>query len=130
MKINKVIFFFSLLILVVSSAFKPMGEVEKIGDALKTGNTALLSGWMNSSVQIATPETEGFFSKAQATLVLERFFAVNVPNSGSIVHQGSSQNGATFAIYEIQTSHGTFRVNVFLKQTGNNLLIQELKIEK
>ncbi len=111
-------------------SFSMFTDIEQIAAALKKGSADELSVWFNNSLQLSTPSGEGFYSKAQAKMVMEKFFENNVPSGVTIVHQGTNPGGAGFAIIDLSTSGGDYRINIFLKKCGSAMRIQELKIEK
>jgi hypothetical protein len=103
-------------------------DIETLRSYLAQGNAAAISDLMHSSVQLSTPQGEGFYSKGQATMILDKFFRSHPPRQCLIVNQGSSENGAHYSIMRLETGNGNYRVSVFLKKGNTGLLIQEMKI--
>ena len=69
-------------------------------------------------------------NKAQAEQILKDFFNKNTPRSFSIIHRGESKDGAKYAIGNLTTSNGNYRVYYYFKVSGGSVNIQELRFMK
>ena len=98
-------------------------------DALRTGNTTVLSGYFNTSIELAILDQEDIYSKQQAELIIKDFFAKHVPSSFTILHKGGKE-GSQYAIGNLVTSAGTFRVTLWIKLTQNKPFIHQLRFEE
>jgi hypothetical protein len=107
----------------------PQGDIDNLRQWFAQGDAASIGNQMHSSIQLLTPQGDGYYSKAQATMILSRFFQSHPPKSCTINSQGSSDNGAYYAILKLETANGGFRVSLFMKKGATGLEIQELKIE-
>lgn len=116
-------------VLFVQGMGTPQGDIDNLRQWFAQGDATSIGNQMHSSIQLLTPQGEGYYSKAQATMILSRFFQSHVPKSCTINSQGSSDNGAYYAILKLETANGNFRVSLFMKKGGAGLEIQELKIE-
>ncbi|MBC7425371.1 MAG: DUF4783 domain-containing protein [Bacteroidia bacterium] len=105
-------------------------NTDKIAAAFKKGNADEVAAFFNSSIDLTVPTGTGVYSKEQAKMILSKFFTTNVPSSAKVIHKGTSGSGANYAVIELETSGGTYRVNVLMKQEGGTYMIRELKIEK
>lgn len=103
---------------------------EAISQAFKTGNAKELSKHFSSNVELKVFNKEDVYSKTQAEIIVKDFFTKNQPKNYHEVHNGSSKAGAQYIIGQLSTSNGTFRVNYFLKKSGELFLIQELRFEE
>ena len=123
---------FKLFILFL--AFLPIAafadSFDEILNAMKAGNSRELTASFNNSVELTLLENEGIYSKQQAEQMLKNFFAKNPPKSVSIQHKGASGQGAQYAIATYEAATGKFRAYMFLKDTGNGLLVHEFRIER
>jgi hypothetical protein len=102
---------------------------QAVTDALRTGNTAVLSGYFNSSIELAILDQEDIYSKQQAELILKDFFAKHVPSGFVILHKGGKE-GSQYAIGNLTTSSGNFRVTLLIKQKENKPYIHQLRFEE
>lgn len=96
---------------------------------IKAGNSKELASFFNSNIELVITDQENVYSRSQAEQVLRDFFQRNTPQSFSIIHQGSKDN-SNFAIGNLVTSTGTFRVYFLIKTTNNNSYIHQFRIEK
>ncbi len=67
---------------------------------------------------------------AQAEPILDKFFDENKPKSVKILHKINSNANYRLGVLIMNTNKGVFRISFTLKQTGGNLVIIELRIEK
>jgi hypothetical protein len=96
--------------------------------AIKAGNAAELSKYMNSTVELLLLEKEDFYKKIVAETVLKDFFNEYHAKDFVIRHQGAN-NDAQYAIGNLETEKGNFRVYILLKKVGQELLIHIIRIE-
>lgn len=102
---------------------------DDITEAIKTGDTEKLSEFFNENIEIKILEEENVYSKSQANLILKSFFKENTPQKFTISHKGG-QESAKFAIGNLETSNGNFRLQFFLKKNGDKLYIQKFTVER
>lgn len=102
---------------------------EDVINAIKAGNSKALASYFTPSVELNIPGTEGMFSKSQAEGILRDFFSKNQCKAFSMVHQGTSKDGAKYSIANLSTNTGNYRVYIFLKKEGDSFLVKELRIE-
>jgi hypothetical protein len=121
--ISLFVVFFAFVI--VSVAQIPDGIVVSI----QTGNDASLAAFFNENVELVVETHDDVYSKSQAQQIVAEFFKSNKPKSFNIIHQGG-KDGARYAIGNLTTANGTFRVYFLLKNKNNNSYIHQLRIEK
>ncbi|MGV8091782.1 MAG: DUF4783 domain-containing protein [Mangrovibacterium sp.] len=97
--------------------------------SFRTGNANTLSGYFNQNIEMVVLEHDDVYSKAQAQQIVSNFFSQNKAQEFSILHQGGKE-GARYAIGNLRTDNGTFRVYFLLKDAGNKAYIHQLRIEK
>ncbi len=121
---------FTLLIAVAAlSSFTQIGGLSDVINGIKTGNAAAVAKYFDNTVEITLPTKSANYSKSQGEAVLRDFFANNTVKSFTVIHQGES-GGAQFCIGTLNTSNGSFRTTVNLKQKGDKKTLQEIKFEK
>jgi hypothetical protein len=96
--------------------------------AFKAGNAAELSKHLNATVEILLLDKEDFYKKNVAEAILRDFFTAYQAKDFVIRHQGS-RNDAQYAIGNLVTAKGEFRVYLLLKKTDGELLIHLIRIE-
>ena len=101
---------------------------EGIAIAIKAGNAAELSKYMNSTIELLLLDKEDFYKKPVAETILKDFFTEYQTRDFTIRHQGA-KNDAQYAIGNLKTEKGDFRVYFLLKKVDQELLIHQIRIE-
>ena len=99
-----------------------------ISIAIKAGNAAELAKYMNSTIELLLLDKEDFYKKSVAETILKDFFAEYQTRDFTIRHQGA-KNDAQYAIGNLKTEKGDFRVYFLLKKVDQELLIHQIRIE-
>ena len=99
-----------------------------ISIAIKAGNASELSKYMNSTVELLLLDKEDFYKKNVAETILKDFFNEYQTKDFIIRHQGA-KNDAQYAIGNLKTEKGSFRVYFLLKKVDQELLIHQIRIE-
>ena len=115
-------------LLVITSSFISQSS-DDVVKAIKAGNASQVAKYFDNTVEITLPEKSNSYSKSQATLVLQNFFASNTVKDFEILHQ-SDNSGSQYCIGNLKTANGTFRTTIFMKQKGSTEVVQELRFEK
>jgi hypothetical protein len=124
------VFVIVTLTLVLSSA-KPTNDIFKeVENAISLGNAKMMVSYLNTSIELETPSSKGIYSRSQAELIIDKFFQKYPPISFTIAQKGNSSGGSRFAVGNyVSTRERTFRVTLFIKKSGADYLIQEIKFE-
>jgi len=99
-----------------------------ISIAIKAGNAAELSKYMNSTIELLLLDKEDFYKKNVAETILSDFFNEYQTKDFNIMHQGA-KNDAQYAIGNLKTDRGDFRVYILLKKVNQELMIHVIRIE-
>ena len=99
-----------------------------ISIAIKAGNAAELSKYMNSTVELLLLDNEDFYKKNVAEAILKDFFS-SYPTKDFIIRHQGAKNEAQYAIGILKTERGDFRVYFLLKKVDQELLIHQIRIE-
>ena len=99
-----------------------------ISIAIKAGSAAELSKYMNSTIELLLLDKEDFYKKNVAEAILNDFFNQYKTKDFTIRHQGA-KNDAQYAIGNLRTEKGDFRVYFLLKKVDLELLIHQIRIE-
>ena len=109
---------------------RPADIFKEIENALSLGNAKMIEGYLNTSIELETPTSKGIYSRGQAQLIIDKFFQKYPPISFTITQKGNSSGGSRFAVGNyVSTRERTFRVTLFIKRSGQEFLIQEIKFE-
>jgi hypothetical protein len=99
-----------------------------ISIAIKAGNSTELAKYFNSTVEVLLLDKEDFYKKNVAETILRDFFNEYKTEDFTIRHQGA-KNDAQYAIGNLKTEKGDFRVYFLLKKIDQELLIHQIRIE-
>ncbi|MFD0767105.1 DUF4783 domain-containing protein [Mucilaginibacter lutimaris] len=103
--------------------------IDKIADLLKNANASEIAAYFGSNVEISISDESNTYSKAQAKMILDKFFKDNKPHSAKLLHRVSSNPNYNFGVYILTTEKGRFRVSCTLKEINKVMQIMELRIE-
>ena len=97
-------------------------------DALNSGNAVTLSALFSNSVELIIENRSGIFSQQQANGIIADFFRRNSVTDFTVLHKGV-KDASSFIIGTLRTSNGAFRVYLLIRNTENQDVIQQLRIE-
>ncbi len=121
---------FCFIAFALISAKPPADIFKEIENAISLGNSKMMESYLNTSIELETPTSKGIYSRSQAQLIIDKFFQKYPPISFTITQKGNSSGGSRFAVGNYNsTRERTFRVTIFVKKTGSDYLIQEIKFE-
>jgi hypothetical protein len=129
MKSIKLVLLSFLMLCALPHVVAQSSEVSsEIITALDKGDAAKLSAYLNANVELVVGNKNDVFSKQQATGIITDFFRTNKVSSFQLLHKGNKE-ATSFAIGEIKTNTGNYRVYVLTRKSGNQTVIQQLRIE-
>ncbi len=129
MKSIKLVLLSFLMLCALPNVVAQSSEVSsEIISALDKGDAAKLSAYLNANVELVVGNKNDVFSKQQATGIITDFFRTNKVSSFQLLHKGNKE-ATSFAIGEIKTNTGNYRVYVLTRKSGNQTVIQQLRIE-
>lgn len=110
------------------SAFKPISGLDDVISALRAGNATELSKYVDDNIEISLPDKTGSYSRAQALMVLQDFFANNGVRGFEVKHKGDN-GGNQFCIGTLQTKAGNYRTTIFMKTKNGRQLVKEIRFQ-
>lgn len=120
--------FLPLVLSVLLLAFTTSQSLDAVITAIRGGNAGAVARFFDQSVEINLPESSNSYSKSQAELVLRDFFSAHPVVRFDLIHKGE-KGGSQYGIGTLQTKAGTYRTTVYMKQKGDQLVLQELRFE-
>ena len=122
-----------LVVLIFTSSLVASGQDQAkipggISIAFKAGNAVELSKYMNSTIELLLLDKEDFYKKNVAEEILKDFFAQYQTKDFTVRHQGAKSD-AQYAIGNLKTEKGDFRVYFLLKKVDQELLIHQIRID-
>ena len=103
--------------------------IDRIAALLQQGQAHELAKQCAASVEISIVSEEKVVSKLQAEAMLNAFFAQNKPVSAKVIHRMETNPNLLYAVVQLHTSNGNFRVSYSLKTASGNQEITDLHIE-
>ena len=100
-----------------------------VSNAIKSSNSKLLCSYFNDKVDLKILDQEEVYSRGQAELILKDFFIKNPIKSFTIVHNSAPRNGSQFAIGNLETINGKFRIYFLIKTVDDKSLVHQFRIE-
>ena len=110
------------------TSFSTNYSIEEVLAALRSGNAAQLAKYFDSRVDISLPDKNDNFSRNQAEMIIKDFFLAHEVKNFQVKHKGEN-NGSQFFIGVLQTKNGNFRTKLYLKQKGNQQVVQEIAFQ-
>ena len=120
---------FVILGFILSSTQLEAQIPDQILKCFNIGDSKKLAEYFNSNIELVVLENDNVYSKAQAQQIISKFFSANSPEEFSIIHDGGTES-ARYAIGNLKTKNGTFRVYFLLKPNEGKDYIHQLRIEK
>ncbi len=128
-RLNIFVLFGCILLSGFTSSLLPEDIPEGIISAISKGSATNLAKYFNVNVELTINNNEEIYSKEQAELILKDFFSKNTPTSFDVLHKGGKE-GSRYAIGNLVTSNGTFRITILVKIKDSQPYIHQLRIEK
>jgi Domain of unknown function (DUF4783) len=102
---------------------------EQVAAAIGSGDVNALAEKLVANVDLTVLATSDYYSKAQASGILRKFFDEHAPKGFRVEHEGTSKMGDRYCIGQLTTATGVFRVTFFLKKAGDAVQVKQLRIE-
>ncbi len=122
-------FFTIALSIFFLSSFTVNVGIDEVITAIKSGNAEQVAVYFDNNVEISMPDKSNSYSKSQAEIVLKDFFSSNPVKGFEVIHKGQNA-GSQYCIGSLLTKNGSYRTTIFMKQKGDNQVLQELRFEK
>ena len=129
MKLSKLsaVFRFSLLFSLLVQAQE---VIPSVAAALKSGNAAQIAKNFDKRVDITIDDNADNYSNTQAEMILKGFLGKFSFRDFTVIHKGTSPDGAQYTIGSLKTNAGSYRTYIYVKKSGGVQFIQEIRFEK
>lgn len=129
MKLSKLsaVFIFSLLFSLLVQAQE---VIPSVAAALKSGNAAQIAKNFDKRVDITIDDNADNYSNTQAEMILKGFLGKFSYRDFTVIHKGTSPDGAQYTIGSLKTNAGSYRTYIYVKKSGGVQFIQEIRFEK
>lgn len=108
---------------------EPADVIDRTAELLKDGNVHELAGTFSPTIEMTIMENENVYSSSQAEQALASFFKRCQPKSAKVLHRITSNANYHYAVIILNTSNGTYRTCVALKNVNGKFEVNELRIE-
>jgi len=105
------------------------GLIEKLAELFKKGSASEIAAYFSANLDITVINDANTYSKAQAEILLDKFFKEHKPHAVKILHRISSNANYNYAVILLNTDRGNFRITYTLKEVGKTMEIIEMRIE-
>lgn len=102
---------------------------DELSQAMKAGDASKLAQFFHESLELTILDKDYVASKNQATRIMENFFKEHPPTGFSISFEGTKEK-SKYAIGNLVTGNGNFRVNIFFINKDEKRLVYYMSIEK
>ena len=121
--------FYLSLLLFLPLISQQNGPIAKTAALIGHGNVRQLSKIFAPTLELTIGEDVNTYSSEQAETILTRFFELNKPSGGHMMHQVNSGTNFLFGVVTVTTNNGTYRVAFTLKKVNNSNQLVEMRIE-
>ena len=125
----KLLYPFVLLIPLFFMSAIPADVIDRTAELLKDGNSRELAASFSSTIEVTILGEDNVYSGAQAEQALTEFFKHCQPRSAKVLHRITSNAHYQYAVIILNTSNGTYRTCVSLKNINGKFEVNELRIE-
>ena len=106
-------------------------KITEILNAIKQGDAKTLSTNFDKQIDLTFSDKTTTYSKKQAELIIQKFFSKVEPRNFSDLQTGKSNfNNSNYAIGNMSTSNGVYKVYMFFVQKNGMFVMRELRFEK
>jgi hypothetical protein len=129
MKVLKPIFLF-IFCLIYTLHAKSQDIISSIPTAIKTANASALARSFDKRVDITIDDISDNYSSQQAEMILRNFLSKFSSRDFSVIHKGTSPDGAQYIIGSLNTNNGSYRSYVYIKKSNGVNYTQEIRFER
>ena len=122
------LFFGSTSYTATTSNVPPVSGLDEVIGALRSGNATELAKYVDDNIEIALPDKTETYSRSQALMILQDFFASNGVKSFEIKHKGDN-GGSQFCIGTLQTKAGAYRTTILMKTKNGKQLVKQIQFQ-
>jgi len=124
------LFYLSIMVCISTVSHISVADpIDKIAELIRQRNIHEMAKSFAGNVEVTILGDENVYSKAQAEVIIDKFFSQNLPRAVKMLHRVNSNPKYRFGVLIVNTSNGTYRVAVTLKETEGNLALIEFRVE-
>jgi len=116
------------LFMLLSLASDATDPIDKVAELIGKGNVHELSKLFAPTVEFTLMDNVNTYSKAQAEIILDKFFIHNKPVSSKMLHKVGADATYHYGVVIINTTTGPYRAAFTLKNIDGNMQLIELRL--
>ena len=102
--------------------------MDQIISALRSGDASELSKYFDDNVEIALPTKSDSYSRSQAVMILQDFFANSGVKNFDVKFKGEN-GGSQYCVGTLQGRSGSHRTTFFLANRNGKQLVREIRFQ-
>ena len=110
-------------------AFAQASGIDDVINALRSGNAAQLSRFVENNIELSLPAKTDNYSRQQAVVILQDFFSNNGVKDFDVKHKGDN-GGNKFCIGTLMTKSGNYRTTFFLTERNGKQYLKEIRFQQ
>ncbi len=131
MKMKRILLLFLFIALNIFNAHSQSELLEDITVSFKSADHRLLSKHFSGKIEINLLDQSNVYSRPQAEMVMKDFFSKYEPTDFQILYKNNPSNEQVrFAIGQLDSYAGRFRIFFILKTIDGVVYIQEMRFEQ
>lgn len=112
----------------LASAVRLYGGMEDVISALRNGNANELVKYVDDNIEISLPGKSDSYSRSQAVVILQDFFANNGVKTFDVKFKGEN-GGSQYCVGTLQTRSGNFRTTFMLTNRAGKQFVKEIRFQ-
>ena len=116
-------------LLFAMAAFAQASGIDDVINALRSGNAAQLSKFVDNNIELSLPSKTDNYSRQQAAVILQDFFSNNGVKDFDVKHKGDN-GGNKFCIGTLLTKSGNYRTTFFLAEKNGKQYVKEIRFQQ
>ena len=112
-----------------TNSVKPISGLDEVIGALRSGSATELAKYVDDNIEISLPDKTETYSRSQALMILQDFFASNGVRSFEVKHKGDNGGGSQFCIGTLQTKAGAYRTTILMKTKNGKQLVKQIQFQ-
>lgn len=116
----------SFILFTAARASERFPAIDEIVKAVRSGQAANLSKYVQSNIEVTIPGRSDRYSRAQALIILQDFFRTSGVKNFDVKQKSVSGNNE-YCIGTLQTRSGAYRTMIYVSSKKGKQWIKELR---
>jgi hypothetical protein len=125
---NKIITLTCAALFFTLTSFAQANSLDDVINALRNGNTSDLGRYVDNNIELSLPSKTDNYSRQQAVVILQDFFANNGVKGFDVKHRGDN-GGTKYCIGTLVTRNGNYRTTFFVTEKNGKQFVKEMRFQ-